>query len=733
MARLVLACLVALCAASADAQSIRLPSGAVSGSTLDAFTMEAERLLGSDQLASARIGLWEAGDADGVLISLVDPALSDVPSGVLTRPAALARDLAAMRDVLGLPMRRLGVVAHPSVYESAGLADRLRALASQAGWEDVLMVGSGAASLGAMDVEGLDAVYLDAGSGLSVDAIAALAERLAEQGTVSLAAEPDHVRAGWLLSASPPFYERLGRDAALAVQDVSEGRSVEATDRTRVLPPVRFTANERTAQRLGVDLPWTLRLEAQVIEADTRLAAPLTLADAVRIAADSSLATRAEAFAVRADAQNVGLARSAILPQIGLESTARVISDELGAAALGGANPERLWTVGAGLDQVLFSERAFADVAITTRIRTARRYQLAAARLDAAQAGADAFVALLRAQTGEAITRATLRRTRVNVEAARLRRTIGTAGPADVARLEAEAAQNRARLAGVMGGVQAARVSLNQTLNRPLDQRVAVGGADSGGASEGDAPLRLPRAFAVQALTDAQAGRAASPGDAARLADLAAVRAYEQAPEIEALRSIVSAQRRADQSAGRSFFLPEIRLSAGATTRLYEGGAGTEALPPQLPIPPFPDDVWQIGVTASFPLFLGGARLARKRQTQAEMGEAQAQLDQVVQGVETGARASAHVLSANAAAFEQALLAADAAAEAYRVAERLYREGLVDLLGLLDAQTALRVSEELAADAAYDVVEASIDLQRATARFAALERSIVTDPERLLD
>ena len=678
------------------------------------------------------IGLWEAGDEAGVLLSLIDPSVVQFPAGVLMRPRALARDLRAMREALGRPIRRLAIVAHPAAGAPGERLDDL-ALEAELDFAALIEVDSTSGSVIGIDGLNLDAVYLDAGSGLSESGIRRLAGALVERGILPLAATPRLVELGWLLSASPLFDERLARDAALAVQDLAQERATRVTDRTEMLPPLRFTANEQTAHRLGVDLTWALRLEADLVGTDGKAPQPLSLADAVRIAADSSLATRVEAFAVRADAQNVGLTRSALLPQVGVESTARLVSEELGAAALGGANPERLWTLSAGLEQVLVNERAFADVSITTRIRAARRYQLAAARLDAAQSGGEAFVGLLRARTGEAIARATLRRTRINVEAARTRRSIGTAGPADVARLEAEAAQNRAQLAGVLGGVEAARVALNQTLNRPLERSIDAGANQAAGEPEGQSPLALPRTLAARALADAEAGRVASPGDAARLAGQAAARAAERAPEINALRSIVSAQRRADQSAARAFYLPEIRLSAGASTRLYEGGAGTEALPPQLPIPPFPDDVWQIGVTASFPIFAGGARLVRKRQTAAELREAQTQLDQVVQGVETGARASAHVLAASAASFDQALLAAEAASDAYAVVERLYREGLASLLALLDAQTALRVSEELAADAAYDVVEASLGVQRATARFAALDQSIVTDPDLLVD
>ena len=715
--------------AAAQTVSIEIETGALPVQMADQYASELAQLNLLDEVSGARAGLWEARDEADVMITLIDPVLSEAPQDVLHRPESLARDLASMRRAL-LPsreVRAVGLIAHPRVGQVAGIDALLARVAAEAAVERIVLVQPGTSL-----PSGIDAVYLDAGSGLSESRVAEVANELARRGVVTLAASPRLVEAGWMISASPGYETRLVRQAALAVRDMREGRP-PSKRLEEVLPPVRFTVNEKAAREAGVVLPWALRLEAHLVEASAPPTRLLSLGETIRVAADSSLATRAEAFGVRVDAANVGLARSALLPQIGFESTARVVNDELGAAALGGANPERLWTLGAGLEQVLFDERAFADVAITTRVRTARRFQLAAARLDAAQAGADAFVSLLRAQTGEAIARATLRRTRLNVEAARLKRSVGTAGPADVARLEAEAAQNRASLAGVLGGIEAARVALNQALNRPLAQPIGVRAERARDETEAGSPLALPRAFAAQALVDARTGQITSPDDAARLADLAAAIAYEQAPEVDALRSIVSAQRRANQSAGRSFFLPEIRLSGGATTRLYEGGAGTEPLPPQLPIPAFPDDVWQIGVTARLPLFAGGARFARKRQTEAELGEAQAQLDQVIQGVETGARASAHVLAASAAAFEQALLAAEAASEAYGVVERLYREGLVDLLDLLDAQTALRVSEELAADAAYDVVEASIGLQRATARFAALDRSIVTDPDALVD
>ena len=730
--RLSLLLLAPLAAAAQPAQAQRaLPSGFEQ-------RVAAEVLRLVDGAPAARVVPYEGRATPGTVEVLVaDPALIAGGAGraVVTRPDALARDLSALRAAFAtsVPSGALGVLVRPDLASGGGA--RVAQAAADAGFGRTVVLP---AAVGAMP-DDLTAVYLDAGTGLSEAETEALLRALAARGIPVFAASPDLVRLGALASASPAYETRLVREAALAVQDRTEG--LRDVPLVRPLPPVRFTLNARVARTLGLAVPWGLRLEADLVDDEAASVPTITLGEAVRESADRALAVRAEAFAVRADQQDVALARSRLLPQVNALSDARVVNPDLGRAALGGANPERLVTLEARVFQTLFNESAFAGVAAARRVAVARGYQLAAARLDAAQQGADAFIDLLRAQTGAQIERATLERTRTNLEAARLRQRVGTGGPADVARLESEAAQTRSRLAGVLGGAEAARVALNAALNRPLGAplETRVGAAPSAPARLPEAlgdtvqsPIAKARAVAAEALAAVVDRAPASPEAAAALADRSEALALERAPEALALRSLLSARERSLLSARRARYLPELNLVGGVGTRLYEGGAGTEPPPPQLPIAAFPNETYQVGLSLSFPLFAGGRRSAQVRQARAQVGAAQAQLDLVRQGVATGARASAERLSANAAAFDQSLDAAAAAAESYRIVQALYREGLTSLLDVLDAQTGLRVAEQLAAQAAYDVAEAAIGLQRATGSFDALPDPSVTDPDAVL-
>ncbi|MEL6613920.1 MAG: TolC family protein, partial [Bacteroidota bacterium] len=236
--------------------------------------------------------------------------------------------------------------------------------------------------------------------------------------------------------------------------------------------------------------------------------------------------------------------------------------------------------------------------------------------------------------------------------------------------------------------------------------------------------LATPRALLAQipmlSLVDA-------PGATREFAAQAEANALADAPAAQALQAVVTARQRQLTSAQRSLYFPELSLFASASTRLADGGAGL-TIPQGLPVPPAPDETWAVGVQLSFDLFSGGRKAAQRRLAEAEVFQAQAQLDLVQQQLALGARAAATQLGTTHAAYRQAEDAARAAAEAYEDVARLYREGVVGVTALVEAQEGLRITQELAANAAYDVAEAYVDLQRATGRFDALDRLDVADP-----
>ncbi|MEL6769740.1 MAG: TolC family protein [Bacteroidota bacterium] len=687
----------------------------------------------------------------GIQVALVDPVLVAETQRAVRRPNALARDVALLLESLTLSTETLTLVVHP---DWATVPPPRRAdLAQTLGVARVDIVpATNAAAIASAVPEGA-IVYVDAGTGLSDTALRDVAKNLTERGTPTLAATPTLVRHGFLASASPDFEEVLARHLALTLADAARSDSLAPTAFTAPRPlPARLTINAATASDLGLVFPWDVLLQANVLGEAAATAAPLGFDDAVQIAARDNAALRAEVYRAEAAEAAVALARSRVLPQVRLSSTARLVNEDLATSALGGAVPERLWTAEAEVFQVLFSEPAFAGIAAQRRFAVAARYERESVRLDAASNGALAFLGVLRAQTGAAIAEERVARTQVDLDAARSRSDAGMASAGDVARLQAEVARARQDLVLAWGGVEVAGLALNQTLDLPIDApvQVAVEGTGRAQAGEGEGAVLLasaatmptadaPTPDAQRAVSDALATPRSllaqipilslvdAPAATREFAAQAEANALADAPAAQALQAVVTARQRQLTSAQRSLYLPELSLFASASTRLADGGAGL-TIPQGLPVPPAPDETWAVGVQLSFDLFSGGRKNAQRRLAEAEVFQAQAQLDLVQQQLALGARAAATQLGTTHAAYRQAEDAARAAAEAYEDVARLYREGVVGVTALVEAQEGLRITQELAANAAYDVAEAYVDLQRATGRFDALDRLDVADP-----
>ncbi|MEM1044309.1 MAG: TolC family protein [Bacteroidota bacterium] len=713
---------------------------------VSAIEAELAQLVRDDARTDVRIARFEAmppspdGSLPTVSVSLVDPALTELPPGVVRRPAALFRDLGLLMATFAevLPDEReegatVAVVAHAAADPTV-----LQRVAREADTRRVALVPARSAEAVLAEVEALEPalVYVDAETGLDDVALGRLADGLAVRRVPAFAAAPSLVERGFLASASPAYEESLARRVALAVVDAQAGNAPATAP--PALPEVQYTIHTATVERLGLALPWDLLLRADLVGEPAHAASGLTLDQATRIAARDNAGVAVEAYGLDAAEAAVGIARSTLLPQATGSTTARLINEDLAAAALGGASPERLWTAEASVVQVLFSERAFAGVSVQRRLALAQAYRLEEARLAAAAEGAHAFIDVLEAETATAIAEERLGRLSVDLGAAQARQRAGTASAADVARLQAEAARARQDLARALGGVDASTFALNQTLSLPIDaavRPVIEGGTAQRGAEATMLASAAPIAegsAASSALADPRALLASipvlpavgSPAEAQVLADYYVEQALMDAPAARALGAVIEAQERRLGAARRAPYLPEVSVFANASTRLAEGGAGL-TLPPGLPIPAAPDETWAVGVRLDFGLFLGGRQQAERRLARAELGQAQARLDLVEQRLTQGVRTAAALLGASHAAYSEAEEAAAAAAEAYADVARLYREGIAGVTELVEAQEALRLTEELAAASAYEVAGAYVDLQRAVGSFDALDEPLL--------
>ncbi|MEM6457518.1 MAG: TolC family protein, partial [Acidobacteriota bacterium] len=676
-------------------------------------------------------------DADGLLrIDAADRTLIVEPSGLglqldaradadtITAVAVVADDLDAFRRLTGRT-QVIALVPASSTALDAASADRMRRAAEAIGLSlRVVPVGSDVGAARIIDDLALDAdqaaragVYL---APTVAGEATAIAGALRARDLPAFSGRGRHdVEAGVLAGADRARVQRLARRVALAVLDAVRSEASPAPREAAIggkaaSSSTALVMHHGTRERLGLRLPWAVRLTVELVGAPDPPDADaiLTLDDAMRTAIAANLDLTARRLRTAADGEEISRALSALRPRVDLVAQGLTI-DEDSAAASFGNQPERVLQATGEASWVLFAEGLRANVDIQRRLQLARTLELEQTRLDIALDAGLAYLDALEAAAFERVERANLTLSRADLDAARDRRAIGAGGPADVARLEARIAQNRQRLVEAHAARRGAELALNQLLARPLDRPLSAPLPDDEDP-DGAADVR-PLA---DALTD--------PQRFDRFRDRHVARALAEAPGIAAADALIAAADRRLLAAQRAFVLPDVSLAGSLTVDLTESGAGTA--PPAAgsgaggpSFPEQPDERWSLALRATLPLYAGGARAVERTQADLDRDALRAQRATVAQRAEQRARAALINLESAYESSRQASEAARAADRAYAVVRDGYAAGRETLTTLLDAQNTARVTRLRATSAVYALRGRWLDLQRAVGGFVALD------------
>ena len=562
-----------------------------------------------------------------------------------------------------------------------------------------------------------DWVYFPPGSALKISRWVPI---LAERGLASFSAGGSaDVHQGILAARSGRGQQRMARLAALETLSLIRGLPPIPDDPSagaKERPENRPVIHLGTASKLGLSLPWRLRLSAELVGDSPASASDWTLEDVRRQAVEANLDLRARDLLTAADAQQLQIALAALRPQVSLAAEGRLLDRESAEASFG-SRPERLVTAVGEASWILFSEPARAAVDITRRLQAARELELEQLRLDIELEAASLLLVVARGRAYEAIQRDHLDLTLARLDEARLRRNQGAAGRADIARLESKAARDRRALVSAYADRRELEIGLNRLLSLPLDAEILPRIPT---AAEGNLPLEKP---------------VARPESLARLQASMLSKSQTQAPETAAAAEVIQARERGLIAAQRSFFLPTAQGFGSWSARLNEGGAGTE--PPSLPLsqvdfPETPSTSWTFGLGLRLPIYAGGERAARRAEAELQLEAARALERRATQQVaERVLLAVVRMETAYEAAFH-AQVAVQAAERALEVVEQGYARGRESLTTWLDAQTELLSARLEKAAARYDALGQWMRLQRASGAFLGpadlhvLEREITS-------
>jgi outer membrane protein len=490
--------------------------------------------------------------------------------------------------------------------------------------------------------------------------------------------------------------DRVARRVALNVRRILLGEQAAEL-------PVAFsraqgiTLNMRTARAIGYSPSWRLLTRARLLHDDPMPSGPpLSLADAVREALEQNLGLRVARAGVAAGRQDVRLARSALLPRIGLSGQHLAIEGDDARAVPGRA--ERTTSASLVLEMPLYSEPARANLEVQQHLQRAREGDQEQARLDIVLEATQAYLDVLRARTNERIQKDNLRLTRSNLDLAQARRRIGTTGPSEVYRWESEVANAQRSVVEVQARTRVAEIALNALLHRPLEQPIAT--VELGL----DEPVLIASHQRLYTLID-------NPASFGVFRDFVVQEGLGAAPELGRIDARIDALERSLESARRAYTYPTLSLKAGHGVTLGRAGASGP------PLPGANDHETSVALELSIPLYTGGARGAQMQKAHEELSGLRALRQATAEQVEQRVRSALHAARSALTAIRLSGEAADAARSNLDVVRDGYTRGAVSILDLLDAQNAALVAELRAATGVYEFLRALMEAERAASRF----------------
>ena len=426
----------------------------------------------------------------------------------------------------------------------------------------------------------------------------------------------------------------------------------------------------------------------------------LSLTKAVEEALASNLDLAARRRALQADRQQVDNERAALLPQIDIGARAQILDSERSDSDRGNSS-ERSLNVAGKVSQVLYDETDWASYQIQQHTYDGQRQQLVEFRLQVVQEAADAFVELDRGRILTRIQENNRELTARNLETTRARVATGYSSERELLRWQSQLARNDQSVVQARTQALVSLFELNRVRNREREESL-----DPLSVELLDYGFVYARDAIVEAIVDPE-------GDQA-MRDLLVRIGTRRSPTIAVIDAAIAAEERLVTANERSFFVPSLIASAGIDHLADSGNASSE-------FDDFDVTEWGARATLSFPLFQGGAKFSKLRQSRERLSglrfarrSALATVDQQIRA--SFAQASGAYASIGFAARQEA-----AALKNYQFVNEGYVLGVASILGLLDAQSQLLEAQVGSLNARHAFFEDLIAAERALTFYPFLE------------
>ncbi|MDP8217771.1 MAG: ABC transporter substrate binding protein [Candidatus Theseobacter exili] len=511
------------------------------------------------------------------------------------------------------------------------------------------------------------------------------------------------VEKGVLAGQAPILDKRHARRSALNIQQILMGTS---PNELSVFMPIdeKLTINGKTAHKIGFNPNFQTLLNANVLYwEDLQSGKLLTMEKSIQIALKNNINLAIKKSAQESARQDKNIALSSMFPQLDGNTRYYQVDKDRAETSMG-LQPENRTSARISVSQMVFSDSIISNFRATGQTYLSSKLETETQRLDIIESAAKYFLSYLSSEALLKIETDNLKLTQKNLDLARLRKKVGTSGPEEVYRWEAEEAQQKSSVINAEKNVQQTRIALNQVLGidqntKWTPQNIILGERE------------------YYFLDDRLKNLVYNQEQLINFENFLVSAALENSPEIQTMNHAIKAQKVLLGLSKRRFILPDVYAGFSYDRELSEKVIG-----PTLSDPIFsteePDrNEWMATLSASLPLFEGGGRFFKVAKNKADLEKTIEKKTQVSQLVEQRTRTAVLSIGSSWPNIQLSRQAAESAHKNLDIVQDKYAQGTVSILDLLDAQNQSFSQDQAATIAVYTYMEDIVELQRSASWF----------------
>ncbi len=514
-----------------------------------------------------------------------------------------------------------------------------------------------------------------------------------------------YLNLGATITMTPEFtFQQLARQIALRIMKISEG-----TNPSKIPIDIDYKQvsiiNMESIRATNKFPKWNILNESILTNVSHFSSAKnINLQMAIAEALENNLQGKMAKKDIEIADKEVRIAKANILPQFSLGGTAIGLSSNLVEASMGQKGDFTL-TGSASLRQVIFSESAFANIAIQKLLAKNKRFYNQQAILDIVSNTSVGYISLLFTKSNLLIQNENVNTTMKNLQMAKAKEEAGQTRVSDVNRWVSELNMSKIKFNDSYTTYRSNMYKINQLLNSEINSTINISDSNSVDKTIFIDEELVKSIFENPVLTD-------------RYASFIIEEMKTNSPELHQLEAMVDVIDRKSKLYKKQWFMPELVAFGGADQVFVREGAIT---PQNIPIPPPPDDMtYNYGLSLKIPIFQGGKSSANAKKSLIEFDKINFQKEELLNKLEVGIRSGVQKLRTSYLELELSKNAADAAEANFKMVQDAYFQGAADLIKLIDAQNVMMQTKQMTNISYYQYVLDYIIVERYQGNFTFL-------------